>query len=62
MTEERVPSASAGGYVLVDLFAREDERGVWFEARYFGAAHRPYLLEGIDWRNPVRSWRPSRAG
>jgi transposase len=21
-----------------------------------------YLLEGIDWRNPVRSWRPGRAG
>ena len=21
-----------------------------------------YLLEGIDWRNPVRTWRPSRAG
>lgn len=21
-----------------------------------------YLLEGIDWRNPVRRWRPERAG
>ncbi len=21
-----------------------------------------YLLEGIEWRNPVRTWRPSRAG
>ncbi len=21
-----------------------------------------YLLEGIDWRNPLRSWRPDRAG
>ena len=21
-----------------------------------------YLLEGIDWRRPVRSWRPERAG
>ena len=21
-----------------------------------------YLLEGIDWRHPVRSWRPERAG
>ncbi len=21
-----------------------------------------YLLEGIDWRNPLRSWRPERAG
>jgi transposase len=21
-----------------------------------------YLLEGIDWRHPLRSWRPERAG
>ncbi len=21
-----------------------------------------YLLEGIDWRNPLHSWRPERAG
>ena len=21
-----------------------------------------YLLEGIDWRHPQRSWRPERAG
>lgn len=21
-----------------------------------------YLLEGIDWRNPVRPWRPERSG
>jgi transposase len=21
-----------------------------------------YVLEGIDWRNPVRSWRPEAAG
>jgi transposase len=21
-----------------------------------------YLLEGIDWRNPQQSWRPTRAG
>ncbi len=26
------------------------------------AAQLGYLLEGIDWRNPVRIWRPSRAG
>ena len=26
------------------------------------AAQLGYLLEGIDWRNPVRTWRPSRAG
>jgi transposase len=21
-----------------------------------------YMLEGIDWRNPLHSWRPSAAG
>ena len=26
------------------------------------AAQLGYLLEGIDWRNPVHTWRPSRAG
>ena len=27
-----------------------------------GTAQLGYLLEGIDWRNPIRTWRPSRAG
>jgi transposase len=26
------------------------------------AAQLGYLLEGIDWRHPVRTWRPARAG
>ncbi|WP_210316812.1 IS66 family insertion sequence element accessory protein TnpB, partial [Bradyrhizobium sp. CIR3A] len=26
------------------------------------AAQMAYMLEGIDWRNPQLSWRPSRAG
>lgn len=26
------------------------------------AAQLSYLLEGIDWRNPQRSWRPEAAG
>ena len=26
------------------------------------AAQLGYMLEGIDWRNPVRSWRPAVAG
>jgi transposase len=21
-----------------------------------------YMLEGIDWRNPVQTWRPAAAG
>ncbi|HKT85386.1 MAG TPA: hypothetical protein VJQ77_04790, partial [Novosphingobium sp.] len=26
------------------------------------AAQLAYMLEGIDWRNPVRTWRPEMAG
>jgi transposase len=26
------------------------------------SAQLAYMLEGIDWRNPVRSWRPEVAG
>jgi transposase len=26
------------------------------------AAQLGYLLEGIDWRNPRHTWRPSAAG
>jgi len=26
------------------------------------SAQLAYMLEGIDWRNPVRSWRPEAAG
>jgi len=26
------------------------------------AAQLAYMLEGIDWRNPVRTWRPEVAG
>lgn len=26
------------------------------------AAQLGYMLEGIDWRNPHRTWRPERAG
>jgi len=26
------------------------------------SAQLAYMLEGIDWRNPVRSWRPQAAG
>jgi transposase len=26
------------------------------------AAQLAYMLDGIDWRNPVRSWRPQAAG
>jgi transposase len=49
------------------LFAKRLERGrfVWPQATS-GAVHLTpaqlsMLLEGIDWRRPERSWRPSKA-
>ena len=50
------------------LYAKRLERGrfMWPSpadgAVSVTAAQLGYLLEGIDWRNPVRTWRPSRAG
>jgi transposase len=49
------------------LFARRLERGrfVWPQAASgrvaLSAAQLSMLLEGIDWRRPVRSWRPEIA-
>ena len=50
------------------LYAKRLERGrfIWPSsadgAIAISAARLGYLLEGIDWRNPVFSWRPDRAG
>ena len=50
------------------LYAKRLERGrfLWPSpadgAVSVTAAQLGYLLEGIDWRNPVRTWRPLRAG
>ena len=50
------------------LYAKRLERGrfIWPSPAGGVIAISPaqlgYLLEGIDWRNPVRSWRPDRAG
>ena len=50
------------------LFAKRLERGrfVWprtaGEAVTISAAQLGYLLEGIDWRLPERTWRPQVAG
>ena len=50
------------------LYAKRLERGrfLWPSPAdgvvAVSAAQLGYLLEGIDWRNPVRTWRPSRAG
>jgi transposase len=50
------------------LFSKRLERGrfIWPSpvdgAVAISSAQLGYLLEGIDWRNPVRTWRPERAG
>ena len=50
------------------LFAKRLERGrfVWPRAQdglvHLTAAQLSMLLEGIDWRGPVRTWRPELAG
>ena len=50
------------------LFAKRLERGrfIWPSPAEGVVTITPaqlgYLLEGIDWRHPQRSWRPERAG
>jgi len=50
------------------LFAKRLERGrfIWPSAAdgtvTITAAQLGYLLEGIDWRAPQRTWRPQSAG
>ena len=50
------------------LFSKRLERGrfIWPSPAdgvvAISAAQLGYLLEGIDWRNPLRTWRPERAG
>ena len=50
------------------LFSKRLERGrfIWPSpvdgAVAISSAQLGYLLEGIDWRNPLRTWRPDRAG
>jgi transposase len=52
----------------MSLYAKRLERGqfVWPAASSgavsISAAQMAYMLEGIDWRNPVHTWRPSAAG
>ena len=52
----------------LSLYAKRLERGrfLWPAAAGESVAITPaqmgYLLEGIDWRNPQQTWRPSRAG
>ena len=50
------------------LYAKRLERGrfIWPSAAdgamVITSAQLGYMLEGIDWRNPVNTWRPSAAG
>lgn len=52
----------------ISLYAKRLERGrfIWPSPADgvvpISSAQLGYLLEGIDWRNPLRSWRPERAG
>ena len=49
------------------LFAKRLERGrfIWPQATdgaiHLSAAQLSMLLEGIDWRRPIRTWTPERA-
>ncbi len=50
------------------LYAKRLERGrfIWPSPAggvvAISSAQLGYLLEGIDWRHPIRGWRPARAG
>jgi transposase len=52
----------------MSLYAKRLERGrfIWPSpvdgAIAISAAQLSYMLEGIDWRNPQRTWRPQAAG
>jgi transposase len=52
----------------MSLYAKRLERGkfIWPSpvdgALAITAAQLCYMLEGIDWRNPQRTWRPELAG
>ena len=52
----------------MSLYAKRLERGrfIWPSPAdgtvAITAAQLAYMLDGIDWRNPVRTWRPEVAG
>ena len=52
----------------MSLYAKRLERGrfIWPTPSdgmvAITAAQLGYMLEGIDWRNPLRTWRPETAG
>ena len=52
----------------MSLYAKRLERGrfIWPSPAdgvvAISASQLGYMLEGIDWRNPQRTWRPQTAG
>ena len=52
----------------MSLYAKRLERGrfIWPQARDGAVVITPaqlsYMLDGIDWRNPQHTWRPTAAG
>jgi transposase len=52
----------------MSLYAKRPERGrfIWPAVTdgvvSISTSQLAYMLEGIDWRNPVRTWQPSGAG
>ena len=54
--------------VGMSLYAKRLERGrfIWPSATdgavSISASQLAYMLDGIDWRNPQKTWRPSSAG
>jgi len=52
----------------MSLYAKRLEKGrfIWPSATdgvvAISAAQLAYMLEGIDWRNPLHTWRPRAAG
>jgi transposase len=52
----------------MSLYAKRLERGhfIWPRATdgvvSISMSQLAYMLDGIDWRNPVQTWRPSAAG
>jgi transposase len=54
--------------VGMSLYAKRLERGrfIWPSATggavSISASQLAYMLDGIDWRNPQKTWRPTAAG